>query len=421
MGTFIRRALSIGVALGAFGLAGSVASAESDTLCGASIAFDPPRAILGQQVVLRVRVHREDSVTKSEWIEPAALADARVEHLPDWNGEERAPGSALRYQVREERRALFPKRAGEFHVPPSIVRCTLNADGAPPFRDFAVPGATLEVVEVPRTGRPDDFVGTIGPIAVQSLAVPQQIALGEVVRLAVMVRGHGDLWNLADPLPEIPTAEIFRRRPELTIETGPLLSIVRHFAYDVVPGREGELVVPGIRLRTFNPIDRRFELETTEDIRIAVGARRTRTPAATDHPAESGVHGPATERAGGNGGASWIVWAGAGAIPLCVGAGWVWNVVRRKRRQRESFEIALEKELLSHARPDALAKILRARIQSQIPGIESMSAEEIASSPHLSGRWCELAGILARIERARFDPHAETPERAEILGAVKRL
>jgi hypothetical protein len=416
----VRQRLSIAVAAGAVLLIEITASAADDPPCLASIHVDPPRATLGQQVVLRVRVTQNDTVATSEWIESSVLAEFRVERLPDSNTEERRPGVDVPYRVHEERRALFANRPGRIRIGPSLVRCTMRAEGPRRVTEFRLPSATLDVVEIPRTGRPDDFVGTIGPVELYAVAVPQEVSLGETVRLALMVRGQSDLWNLPDPLPDIASADVFRRRPELTTETGPRLSVVRHFSYDVVPRLEGELILPPIRIVTFNPTNERFEPEVSESIRITVTERNARTPQEEHQPPEAASNarkvppyadGRTQSRSG---------WVWAAAVSLgAVAGGWAWNSSRRKRHRKKSVEASLARELESRARPDAIAAILRAEIQSRIPGAASMSPEEIAELPQLSDGLRELADVLVRTERARFDPNAEIPAPEEILDAAK--
>jgi hypothetical protein len=308
-------------------------------------------------------------------------------------------------------------------IAPSVLRCTSRTGALPGRVEFEVPGATLEVVDVPRAGRPDGFSGAIGPVTAQAIATPQRVSLGQTVRLALMVRGPGDLWNLADPLPEIATAEIFRRRPEVTVEMGPVLSIVRHFAYDVVPRQEGELVFPGIRIPYFDPIQQQFAVETIAPIRITVSGRNAPAP-----PGDLARKPPAFEGPGVDSIAEAIPetadarWAAVAAAALCVGVGgWVWRLARRSRGRSANLRASLERELDSATDPSAIARILRAAIGSRVPGIGSMSAEEIIALPNIPEVVRNAARVLTKVERARFDPNSSIPEREEIRRALDPL
>jgi hypothetical protein len=422
--TIRRRLLSGCISAGTILLASQSLSSEADVPCSASIEFDPPRAVLGQQVILRVRIARGDGTSHVDWIEPTTYAGARVEWLPDSVVEDHFAAEADRNRMREARRALFPNRMGKIRVESSRLRCRVGTEGAGHEVEIPVPGAILDVADVPRSGRPIDFSGVIGPISLQAIAVPEQISLSETVRLALMVRGRGALWNLLDPLPEIAGAEIFRRRPELTVETGSRLSAVRHFVYDVVPQREGDLVLPEIRVSFFDPTTGRFESETTNPIRISVGARTPRPLQLDSKKGDPVIDRPKDDRRSITPPSTTnrFRWVSVAAALSCAGAGYITRrILRRKRRRIRALVAELESGPGRPIDPTAIAEILRSAISKHIPRIESLPAEEIAALPNLPVAVIDVVRVLAIVERARFDPNSSIPEHREILRVLKRL
>ena len=404
------------VALAAAVCSSPAVQAAPDPPCRATLALDPATAVVGQQVLLRVRIVTESDVARAEWDEPASVDGAWLEWLPDRNG----PAGD-----REIRRAIFPMRDGEIRIPTSHLRCFEPAKTATESipTEVAVPGATLRVAPLPRSGRPAGVFGTIGPVSLHAVAVPQEIALGETIRVALMVRGEGDLRNLADPLPDLESFEVFRRPPELTLEAGSQLSLVRHFAYDVVPNRAGSLVLPAIRVSYYDPARGRFDSVATEPISVRVGPRAEPVATAIDpgavavtEPVDAVPSPPTARRA--------IGWAAvvAGTVGIGFGA-WMARARRERRRRIRDLTAALESQTGGAAAndPAAVDRLLRAGIALCVPETQSLTAEELSALPQLPERVREAVRVLRRVDRARFDPRASMPEREEILRALRSL
>jgi hypothetical protein len=419
----VLRAL-LGIGAGLLACAGATAArAGAPAPCSASARFDVERATLGQQVVYRVHILSREDVASVDWADPPSFPGFRAEWLPARPQAEPVLRAGVRYRAREERRALFPERPGELRVEPAGLRCRVT--GASGEQTFAapVPAATLRAVAPPAEAGPPGFAGLIGPIALQTLATPRAVRLGETVRVAVMLRGSGNLWDAPDPLADIAEADLFRRRPELTLETGPRLGVKRHFAYDVVPLREGALVIPAIHIPYFDPSTGRFAAATSEAMHVSVGPRASAAPVPTQRAADTTAGrriGPPPAAASRTPGKPW--WAIAGAVLAAAAAGLVVSHDRRrKRRTRAAFESALGASEAGGNEAAVLARALRAALAHRIPEAPSLTAEEIAALPALPASVCNAAHLLADVERARFDPNAAIPSRDDVRRAVAKL
>jgi hypothetical protein len=396
--------------------------------CAATASFDADRATVGQQVLYRVRILSREDVIAVDWAEPPSFPGFPAEGLRGSPAPHPTRRDGVRYRAREERRALFPERPGELRVKPAGLRCRIATDAGE--RTFAapVPAAALRAVAPPAETRPPDFAGLIGPIAVQTIVTPREVSLGKSVRVAVMLRGSGNLWEAPDPLAGIEGAEVFPRRPELSFETGAYLSVKRHFSYDVVPLREGALVIPAVRVPYFEPKAGRFATAVTEAVRVAVGPRAAAAgggtaeerpspgavapdaPPSRSLPADTAAEGARRKR-----------WSWPIAVAALAAAG---GLVAARRRSRALRARAALDQALAAAGDDeaaALARALRSALARRVPGAASLTAEEITALPALPAAVAETTRLLAEAERARFDPTASAPSREAVARAIAKL
>jgi len=388
--------------------------------CLASVTLDPGSAVIGQQVLYRLRVLSRDEVAAVEWVEPLAFPGFRAERLAGPPQPDRVERGDASYHVHEEQRALFPERSGTFALRGAGLRCRVGGESNRFFL-APVPVATLTVLAPPEAGRPPGFAGLVGPLTMRTVVEPRVVTLGESVRLAVMLRGSGNLWDAPDPLAlEGADAELFRHRPVRRLEPGSRLLVRVHFVYDLVPRRAGTLLVPSIRVPYFDPETRRYEVASAPAVAVAVnvavdaageGARDAATGAATGHDAEPP----------GTGGGSWL----AVGLGLVAGAAVAFAWVRRRRRRGASAE-ALAAADDARDRGDregeaaALARALREELADGIPGARSLAAEEILERVAAPAA-ARAARLLAEVDRARFDPSATPPTRAAVERALGEL
>jgi hypothetical protein len=400
--------------LAVLGLA-SVARAELDPACRVEISIEPSRAIVGEQVRYRARVWMREDVESLEWSLPVNFPHVRSEALPGTPRPGQRERGGVVYRVRDELRALFAERSGSLRLAAPDLLCRSGAA----VESVPVPAVTLEAREAPLAGRPAGWSGLIGPLRVHLTVTPRDVRLGESVRVAVMLRGAGNLWALEPPLAEpIGAAELFMQRPELVLERGQELSLRRHFVYDLVPRAPGPLEVPELAIPYFDPQTGSYAFAKAAPVTVAVQPRAA--AAAPTAPRGDGSNGaaasPASQFAGGRG--IWIA-AGLGGLGVALGL-----FLRRRRRARsDPVAGALDEArgLSDAAAAPVLARALRAALARHVPDALSVEPEQLTARPGLGPAVAAAAQRLAEVERCRFDPQAPAPDVAAVERAIAAL
>jgi hypothetical protein len=388
------------------------ASGAPSPACLARAQVVPPEGFPGQQLIWRLEILRRPDTTSVDWVEPPSFPGFRVEWLP---GQPELGGVKLEgveWLARVEERALFPERAGELVIAPKGLRCAVSG-GAPALAD--VPASRVTVHALPEANRPADFSGLVGAVSLEITARPSRLALGASARVEVTLRGDANLWDARDPLADLgglAGAERFPSRPRLALEPGVRLSVRRSFAHDVVPGREGRLVIPELRVPYFDPEARRYAVATSPELVLEVTPRAP----ARSAPGEPGE--PAQEETSRAIPRARLWWAPLGLVAVA-GLAWAW-----RRRARQPGAASLLAELAAPGGADEgaqLARALRRALEPRLPGARSAPVEELRAPPAADPEVARALALLARIERSRFDPSAPSVERGEVARAIQEL
>lgn len=131
----------------------------------------------------------------------------------------------------------------------------------------------LSVRPLPTAGRPDGFTGLVGRFAVSARPSTRSVALGESVTVEVRVEGDGTLSGFTlPPLPEGAGMRAYDDEPEraATLAEGRFRTLAT-FRRAVVPEREGQLVIPPVRITSFDPAAGAYVTVESEPITIEVG------------------------------------------------------------------------------------------------------------------------------------------------------
>jgi hypothetical protein len=388
-------------------VAGAAAAAPP---CETRVAVEPGTAWVGEQVVYRLTILRQRDVSDVRLTDELSFPSFRVEWLP---GQTLDPaigdvgGHAL---VVEERRALFPVRAGTLAIPATRIECRTAAGTT----EVAVPGASLEVRALP-----GDRAEVVGPVAIGAQLASERVELGRAVRLTVTLRGEGNVWDAPPPLGAIDGIDAHPVAPELSRTAGPRVELTEVFAWDLVPRTAGPYEVPPLRVAWLDPATGRFEESATAALHLdvappTVAAERapTPTPRAAPPPAPSiGAHGLGVALA-------------SVAIGAAAAAAW-----RNRRRTTPARAAAphLEAATAAAARGDrtaerdALAAALRAGLAVRRTGAPALAAEELAAAADGAER--DAAEALLALDRARFAAGAGSPapDAARVRALVAAL
>ncbi|MDE2663692.1 MAG: BatD family protein [Gemmatimonadota bacterium] len=148
------------------------------------------------------------------------------------------------------------------------------------FGDVLAAGAAsrpveIEVLPLPAEGRPADFTGLVGDLAVASSVDRDSLAANEAATLRVEVSGSGNLKALAPPeLAFPPTVEAFP--PEVsdrlrTADSG--VSGTRTWEYVLIPRAPGVLTIPGVDMGYYDAAEDRYEIASAAPVELRVTGR----------------------------------------------------------------------------------------------------------------------------------------------------
>jgi hypothetical protein len=378
-------------------------------LCRARLLLEPPEAFVGQPVLHRVEIEQRRDVLDLRWEESLSFPAFRSEWIPGAAG----PGASEATVRVEERRVLFPARAGRLALPGARLLC----ESAGRVERVEIAPAELVAKEPPREGRPAGWAGLIGPVEVTTFATPDRVALGESVSISVIVRGETNVWAAPAPFAgafDPAVAELFDRPPELARDSGRRLELRQYYAFDLVPRRAGELTIPAVRVAYFDPGRQSFAEARAPALTLQVAARAgAPAPGAGDSaPGAAAAPGPGrlalAALAGLGSAAALVVFARRGLRSL--------RAARALGAPAREAHASLRAALASGdagAAAAAAARALRLALDADAPGARQRTVEELELGARGDEARARVA-LLARIEAARY------AERASELLALAR-
>jgi len=425
---------------------------------------DRRRVLENQPVIVRYRLFTRVDVntysvtrlpsTAGFWVEELEMPQRPQVEQVERNGQ--AYATAVLRKV-----ALYPTGPGTKTIEPLAIEAQVRLRGraADPFDDLlgglrgsvfgemvsagaASRPVDIEVLPLPAAGRPSDFTGLVGTLAVASSIDRDSVAVNEAVTLRVEVSGTGNLKALAAPdLAFPPTVEAFP--PEVTDRlstTDRGVSGSRVYEYVLVPRAPGTLAIPGVDLSYFDPDAREYRTASAEPLDLVVSGRAVEG-AIPGARARSDVEELRTDirfirtepsafrPRGGTLFGEWLFWvvlvAPVGAIGGAAGL--------RRRRERLEGDPAyarnrraarLAKRRLAQARELARADDPRAFYAETARALEGFAADKLHTSAAgiireelgeaLRGRGVggatvdEYLELLATCDRQRFAPGGDT-------------
>jgi hypothetical protein len=391
----VRRLLAVLVLACGWAGAAPAGRAQAPAPCSAEVSVEPSRAYVGQQVVYRVRMLRHESVREVRWLRALSFPSLRAEWLPGRMPDPRITGIGDARLVSEDRRALFPVRAGVIEIPPASVGCRL-ADGEE--LEIPVPGTRLEALPLPEAGRPAGFSGVVGPVQVRAHLSRRWLELGETTALAVIVVGEANVWAAEAPLdPAQPGLDVYPRTPELLLEPGERLRARRSFVWTLVPRRTGLIELPPARVPWFDPASGAFVVASAPPLLLEVRpAAATADVTPPPPPAEPDARAP---RRG-------VLLAALALLAGLAAGAAAWRHRRGAPLRAAAPALADAEQALAvgdrAAAAAALAAALRAGLAQRLPGAGTLATEELVRRTHGQAALAEAAELLAALDRARF-------------------
>ncbi len=184
--------------------------------------------------------------------------------------------------------ALFPTSAGVQQVEAMVLSCEIPQqrrqrsvfdtfgllDGfGLSSQNVSVRSETveIEVLPLPRNGRPPDFSGAVGSFALQVQALPDAVPVGDPVTLKVEVRGKGNINALKlEAVKALAGFEVYEPRVDTRERVeGGVYGGSRTFEYILIPERGGQLEIPALRFVYFDPHSASYEVARSAPILIS--------------------------------------------------------------------------------------------------------------------------------------------------------
>ena len=255
-------------------------------IAGDTVNFDalvlPDTVYVGQQTTYQVAAFFDEGVRarlrrNPEFFPPDIRAVLAYE-LPQQPLPPRREANGRCYEVPVYQRALFPLEPGALTLPSA--RLVYSMSRAYSFfsgeesRELRTPPRRITVLEPPADGRPDDFTGVVGDIALTTRIDTVALRVGDPIAVAVAVSGTGNVKLF--PRPALPLAWGTAVPADERVVLDSSSRVVRgtkEFEWIVTPRREGMLELPAIRYPYFDPVARQYAVALSTPATLLVAPR----------------------------------------------------------------------------------------------------------------------------------------------------
>ncbi|QWX83436.1 protein BatD [Cellulophaga sp. HaHaR_3_176] len=201
-------------------------------------------------------------------------------------------GKPYRYVILK-RVVLYPQKTGKLEIEPlsldvSVEVPTSRRDffGRPLFastnKTVSAGKRTINVKELPSTGRPANFSGAVGSFDFSVTTSKKSLNASESLQATVQVSGSGNLKLFQLPEPNLPSAlEVYEPEFDEKVRTnlnGMEGSVKNN--YTVVPSFKGKYPIPSISFSYFNPKTEKYTTINSDEIIVNVIEGPSNTTAA---------------------------------------------------------------------------------------------------------------------------------------------
>jgi hypothetical protein len=245
---------------------------------------EPETVYVGQQANYEVAVFLNETVRdrlrRNPTFFPPDMQAMLAYDLPPVSGDppKRKVGTrcfdALVYQ-----RALFPLVPGRFVIAPAQLVYALPLSSSffsrEESHELVTDSTILVAIDPPTSGRPPEYTGAVGDLAIASRLDSQRGRVGDPMLLTVRLSGVGNVKLFPAPKLDIPWANLVRADERVRVDSAARkIRGSKEFDWVLTPKVAGEMDLPPIRYGYFNPETRRYA------IAAAVGERVTIAPGA---------------------------------------------------------------------------------------------------------------------------------------------
>jgi len=217
------------------------------------------------------------------------------------------------YVVFSFQSAITAVKSGTLEIPEATLEARLQLPGKTPqglgdfFNNLPIPQGMftdnrdvsiktkpmqIEVVPLPKDGRPEDFSGAVGKFTMEASVSPKKAGAGEPVNLKVLVSGQGNFEGMGAPI--LTGDEGWRSYPpsdkfQSTDAVG--FTGEKTFEFPLI-ARQDQTRTPGLRFSYFDPSTGKYMVLTQEPLEVNAKAGGA-APVAAGTPAASQADKPA--------------------------------------------------------------------------------------------------------------------------------
>jgi hypothetical protein len=240
----------------------------------------PDTVYVGEQATYQVGVFLNDDVRyrlrrNPEFIPPELRSMLAYDLAAPRSFVSKRVVDGRHYEVHVFQRALFPLTAGQYEIPAARLNYSLplsasffSREESHQLRSETVP---LVVIDPPQAGRPSDYNGAVGRLALETHVDSGVAKVGDPLVLTVRVTGDGNVSFFPRPSVRVPWGQLVPAEERVQLDSS--ATVVRgskEFDWVITPARSGDVEVPAIRYPFFNPYTERYEIAVTAPQRLAV-------------------------------------------------------------------------------------------------------------------------------------------------------
>lgn len=251
---------------------------DRDLFVVARLAKD--QVYVNEQLLYRFFLYRKKEKRVSNFdYTPPSFEGFWVEDLKEGEKQYHKVLNGNTYIVNEVTTALFPTTSGTLEIGTARLRLMelLQRRNFSFFnrgidRVLRTQAIEVEVLPLPRLGRPADFSGAVGEaLRLTARLDKKEVELGDPVMLTLKVKGIGNVRTFSKPkLPEMSQFKSYDSDSKTEVRALDQVAGVRTYEIVLVPRKGGTLQVPAVKLTYFDTKQARYRELSTQPIDLIV-------------------------------------------------------------------------------------------------------------------------------------------------------
>ncbi|OGW81284.1 MAG: hypothetical protein A3G33_06825 [Omnitrophica bacterium RIFCSPLOWO2_12_FULL_44_17] len=190
--------------------------------------------------------------------------------------------------------ALFATAPGTYTIKPGVIKASvqMQEQSSSMFDEFfndsffanggffarrvekqlTAPPIQIMVKPLPEAGKPQSFKGAVGNFRMSTIVEKRVVKQNEALTLTVTIEGEGNIETISPPVvPDIPDAKTYASDTKTQLfRLKDVIGGKKTFEIVVVPGREGEFVIPSLEFSFFNPTSSQYIVLRSDRSQIKV-------------------------------------------------------------------------------------------------------------------------------------------------------